>query len=254
MIELEFKESQRIALEILKKVACICEEHNFRYVLIWGTLIGAIRHNGFIPWDDDIDIAMPRPDYDKLLSFFKKHRDELMPLECLTMETRKNYPHMIARISDSRTWIDVVNEKDCGMGVFVDIYPFDGLGKTYDEAFKTMEYVGPNNSLIFLAARKYYHKGNTKGIIKNLIKFPAFIYTHIVGQRYFVKKTNKLLKTLNYEKSAYISCAAWLTHPDRVIFKKEQIENRIKWIFEDAEFYIPKDYDNVLRTTYGDYR
>ena len=60
MIELEFKESQRIALEILKKVACICEEHNFRYVLIWGTLIGAIRHNGFIPWDDDIDIAMPR--------------------------------------------------------------------------------------------------------------------------------------------------------------------------------------------------
>lgn len=76
MIELEFKESQRIALEILKKVACICEEHNFRYVLIWGTLIGAIRHNGFIPWDDDIDIAMPRPDYDKLLSFFKKHRDE----------------------------------------------------------------------------------------------------------------------------------------------------------------------------------
>ena len=160
---------------------------------------------------------------------------------------------MIARISDSRTWIDVVNEKDCGMGVFVDIYPFDGLGKTYDEAFKTMEYVGPNNSLIFLAARKYYHKGNTKGIIKNLIKFPAFIYTHIVGQRYFVKKTNKLLKTLNYEKSAYISCAAWLTHPDRVIFKKEQIENRIKWIFEDAEFYIPKDYDNVLRTTYGDY-
>ncbi|MBS5109547.1 MAG: LicD family protein [Phocaeicola vulgatus] len=51
MIELEFKESQRIALEILKKVACICEEHNFRYVLIWGTLIGAIRHNGFIPWD-----------------------------------------------------------------------------------------------------------------------------------------------------------------------------------------------------------
>ena len=105
MIELEFKESQRIALEILKKVACICEEHNFRYVLIWGTLIGAIRHNGFIPWDDDIDIAMPRPDYDKLLSFFKKHRDELMPLECLTMETRKNYPHMIARISDSRTWM-----------------------------------------------------------------------------------------------------------------------------------------------------
>ena len=55
------------------------------------------------------------------------------------------------------------------------------------------------------------------------------------------------------KKSAYISCAAWLTHPDRVIFKKEQIENRIKWIFEDAEFYIPKDYDNVLRTTYGDY-
>lgn len=192
MIELEFKESQRIALEILKKVACICEEHNFRYVLIWGTLIGAIRHNGFIPWDDDIDIAMPRPDYDKLLSFFKKHRDELMPLECLTMETRKNYPHMIARISDSRTWIDVVNEKDCGMGVFVDIYPFDGLGKTYDEAFKTMEYVGPNNSLIFLAARKYYHKGNTKGIIKKSDKVSGFYLYSYSWSKIFCQENKQI--------------------------------------------------------------
>ena len=100
MKRLTKRDIQRHELNILIAVKEICNSHNLKFYLAGGTLLGAIRHRGFIPWDDDIDIAMPRPDYDKLLSFFKKHRDELMPLECLTMETRKNYPHMIARISD----------------------------------------------------------------------------------------------------------------------------------------------------------
>lgn len=253
MKEITFKESQQIALEILKKLAQICEENNLCYTLAWGTLIGAIRHKGFIPWDDDVDIVMPRPDYDRLLKIFKENKDELMPLECLAMETRKNYPHMIARISDSRTWIDVTNEKDCGMGIFVDIYPFDGVGNDIDEARKMMFTIGKNNSLIFLAARKYFHKGNTKGFLRTMIKFPAFIYTHVLGQKYFVRKTNKLLQTLDYESSTFFSCPAWFTHHDKIIFTKNQMVERIKCQFEDTEFYIPKDYDTVLRMTYGNY-
>ena len=72
--ELTIQEIQRVSLEILKEVADLCEELHLRYYLAWGTLIGAIRHKGFIPWDDDVDIMMPRPDYDKLLECLYTHK------------------------------------------------------------------------------------------------------------------------------------------------------------------------------------
>lgn len=72
MTELTIREIQLVSLEILHTVATICEEQNFRYSLIYGTLIGAIRHHGYIPWDDDVDIMMPRRDYDR---FFRIHED-----------------------------------------------------------------------------------------------------------------------------------------------------------------------------------
>lgn len=253
MIELEFKEVQNIALQILKKVADICDCQNLRYVLAWGTLIGAVRHKGFIPWDDDIDIMMPRGDYNKLLTYFVQHKEEMMPYEALTMETRENYPHMICRICDSQTWLNVTNENNCDMGVFIDIYPMDGLGNSYEQAMSIMKRTTPICSLIFLAARKYYHFGNTKGWGKRFLKIPAFIYTHIMGQKYFVKKVNNIVNNLDYDNSSYIGCAAWVTNPKKGIMKKEWFAERIKAKFEDSEFYIPKEYDIVLRTTYCNY-
>ena len=72
--ELTIKETQAISLEILHTISEICEEQHLRYALIYGTLIGAVRHHGYIPWDDDVDIMMPRPDYDKLLTYLKYPR------------------------------------------------------------------------------------------------------------------------------------------------------------------------------------
>ena len=129
----------------------------------------------------------------------------------------------------------------------------DGLGNSYEEAMEILKKTTPNCSLIFLAARKYYHFGNTKGWKKRLIKIPAFIYTHIMGQKYFVNKVKAIVKNLDYENSSYIGCAAWATNPKVEIMKKEWFKERVKTKFEDSEFYIPKEYDIILRTTYGDY-
>ena len=133
---LTMHETQRIALEILHTIAQICEERGLRYYLVYGTLIGAVRHQGFIPWDDDVDIMMPRPDHDLLMEYLDEHIGEYPHLEVFNRETCPDYPYMITRISDNRYDLRMENEKPFGMGVFIDIYPYDGLGNTRKEAVR----------------------------------------------------------------------------------------------------------------------
>ena len=79
-MKMKVKDSQGISLNILKIVTNICEKQNLNYYLMYGTLIGAVRHHGFIPWDDDIDIMMPRKDYDVLIKFLKENPSEMPEL------------------------------------------------------------------------------------------------------------------------------------------------------------------------------
>ena len=107
--ELSLSEIQAGSLRILKTIDKVCNILNLRYFLAYGTLIGAIRHKNFIPWDDDIDIMMPRDDYKLLIDYFIKHKDELTPLELFSYYNNPKYPYMISRISDNRFYLDVEN-------------------------------------------------------------------------------------------------------------------------------------------------
>lgn len=246
------KEVQSASLQVLKKVTKICEENKIRYCLTYGTLIGAIRHNGFIPWDDDIDIMMPRPDYEKLLNYFKDNEQDLYPLKLFNMETCKDYPYMISRISDDRYVLKVQNEKDYGIGVFIDIYPIDGVGNSLEEGQELLKKTCKYASLIFLSTRKYYHVGTTKGLMRKIIKFPSFYFAKLLGKDFFVKRLVHLVDTHIYDTSNYVACPIWDNRPYWV-FKKDILENLKKHTFEDLEFYIPDDYDSFLRMIYGDY-
>lgn len=254
--QLSLHEIQQASLTIMKRVAAICEEQHLRYSLAYGTLLGAIRHKGFIPWDDDLDIMMPRPDYDRLLAYLAEHQAELQPFEVLNMQTRRHYPHIITRISDTRYHLDVTNERDYGLGCFVDIYVVDGIGNTPEEATEAIRSTMDYPSLIFLATRRYFHFGTTKGWKKRLKKIPAFAYTHLMGKRYFVRKLNRRLTTMNYAESAYVGIAAWgerPKNPARKVMRKEWLEQTMLAPFEDAQFRISCHYDDILRLNYGDY-
>ena len=99
---LTIQEIQAVSLEILKSVTDLCEEQGLRYALIYGTLIGAVRHHGFIPWDNDIDLYMPRPDYDRLIEQLKK--EPMAPnMKLLHYSLDPKYHYMVARIVDTRT-------------------------------------------------------------------------------------------------------------------------------------------------------
>lgn len=253
MKELKLEESQQAALCVLNVIADICEKNKFTYSFVYGTLIGAIRHKGFIPWDDDIDIAMPRPDYERFCEYCKKHSEELKPFRLLNMDTCKDYPYMISRMSDDRYVLDVVNEKKFGLGVFVDIYPLDGLGCDFETAYQKMAVLRKYPRLMYLSTRRYYHFGITKGWKKRILKLFAFTYAKIMGKNYFAKKINSLVDFSCYNSSKYVGCAVWGAGDKVYVFDKEKMGELIWVDFEGGKYRSYEGYDYLLKEWFGDY-
>ena len=119
-------ELQKCQLEILKEFIRICKDNNLQYYLVGGTCLGAVRHKGFIPWDDDIDVAMPRDDYDKFITL----QDQMKkPYFIQTYKSDKNYIYNFAKVRDSSTTF-VENFFACSQmnhGVWIDVFPLDGM-------------------------------------------------------------------------------------------------------------------------------
>lgn len=251
--QLTMQQTQAISLEILRTVADICEEQNLRYALIYGTLIGAIRHHDYIPWDDDVDIMMPRPDYDKLLAYLDDHISEYPNLKVFNRQTCKDYPYMITRISDDRYVIEMENEKPYGMGVFIDIYPYDGLGVTKEEAVRYGLKGDRLSSLCYQASRDHFAMETTTSPLRKLLKFPVYLIAKLCGKDFFQKKLEKLARVKDYDTSEYVGCVIWLSWGEKDIFPRKWFDETIMMPFGKYSFRVPKEYDAVLRHEYGDY-
>ena len=251
---LSMADVQQRTIDILIKIDEICRKENLRYCLAYGSLIGAIRHKGFIPWDDDLDIMMPRPDYDKLVEYFNIHQSELEPFELFHPEYNKDYPYMISRISDSRYVLDVDNEDNYGMGLFVDVYPLDGVGKTVEEYTALKSKSNRFVSMCFLSTRQKIKRENTKSFLKFLLKYPAFLVAKILGKGFFMKHINNIQAHCDYDGSKYIGCIVWGSDDGlRGIFPKEWFDEYIDIEFEGKTFKAPKEYDRILSHVYGNY-
>ena len=125
--ESTLKRLQQAELEILKDFMRLCDAHGLQYFGIAGTGIGALRHGGFIPWDDDIDVALPRADYEAFLSLAKQELAEQYIV--LNVEENENYPLMTTRLMRKNTIFreEALKDINCPLGIFLDIYPFDNL-------------------------------------------------------------------------------------------------------------------------------
>lgn len=251
--ELNIAETQKVSLEILKEIAQICEERNLRYYLIYGTLIGAVRHKGYIPWDDDVDIMMPRPDYDKLLDYLANNIQKYSNLKIFNHKVSSEYPYMITRISDDRYEIEMENEKKYGMGIFIDIYPYDGLGNTKEEAIKYALKGDRLSSFCYQATRKKYLVETTSSLVKKIIKFPVFLISKLIGKNYFQNRLDKLSAVKSYDSSKYVGCVVWLSGGEKDVFLREWFDEYFMIPFENYMFRVPKDYDKILKHIYGEY-
>jgi len=233
-------------LGILKYIDRIARKNNIEYYLAYGTLLGAIRHKGFIPGDDDADITISRDNYYRLIEAIKNDNDERYRL--YSLENNPQWFTSTARVVDTTTKTALAYSKTLDdFGVFVDIMPLDGqpdtdLGCKFHFALMTFYKV-----MATCADHKTFVSYERSPGLKKLIRPIASIR----GARYWGEKADKLARKLDYNKCKYV-CYGTANHKEGEI-TKESYASTIDWPFEDAMLKVPVGYHEILTGQYGDY-
>jgi lipopolysaccharide cholinephosphotransferase len=234
------EEIKSIQLNLLQKTADFCKENNIRYYLCGGTLLGAIRHKGYIPWDDDIDISMPRPDYDRFISMFNKPENDYQVID---MSNNKKYGFPFAKVHDTRTFVDELQYAKDHFGVYIDIFPIDGVGED-DQVYRILRW----RKLLHTKKANYYQRTLFKKIINTFGKILLLPFS-----------THDILKKMDKEARKYpygsTSRAGIIINPygTREIVDISVFDHAIPKEFEGKEFMVPVGYDTWLRSIYSDY-
>lgn len=241
---------QLTELEILDEIVNICDKFDLKYYLAGGTLLGAVRHQGFIPWDDDIDISMPRSDYEKFLKIAPTELRNKYFLDCY--DTNKKYWQPFAKVRKNNTIMleKVVENYDTHHGIWVDIFPVDNLD---DDKIDQVSIIKNKYEKLFtLIAVKlginYYNENMLKKKILSAILF-------FVPKKFLTNKLNKLISYNKNEKSKHLICYCGFYINDI----KKEMNNRSdvfplrKIKFENKYYNCPNNFDKYLTAKYGNY-
>ena len=245
------KKVQSKELEILNEIIKICENHNLRYYAIGGTCLGAVRHQGFIPWDDDIDIAMPDCDYEKFRLYAQ---NELPPhLKISDGSDNQYYGLMFMKVHNTKTTFVEKNSESYPegyRGIFVDIMPFYGVP---DPGLKRWWFI--KKVKFYLRAnwkRRFPFKESKKLMSKFLwvLLSPAKI---LVKYDFFYKKDIKFLKKRKFDSSNYTGFTWWDRGIKRLILDKSYFDDYILMNFENIQIRCPIGWEKYLTQHFGDY-
>lgn len=260
MKEMTLRELQLFALDILKDVHQFCTQNNIKYSLYAGTLLGAIRHQGFIPWDDDIDIVMPRDDYDRFCQTYRSEK-----FQVVNKDIDDSFQLAYARVCDTKQTIYKAVEP-CSKkptGVWIDVFPADGCPSKEDipsfyEKNRILFYETANVRWImapflseWVRCSKTYGRRYALKHIMNLSR-KKFHYTFSKNRQYWVNKLTELNVTYPFEDSSFWSVYTFF-YKHVVYFSKNTFEKCELMKFEDSSFYVMCGWNEVLSTLYGDY-
>lgn len=249
------RDIQNKALEILEEFKKICKKYNLTYMAIGGTCLGAIRHHGFIPWDDDIDVVMPQDDYRRFLDIAKDVVG--YPYSIITPKSCKHYMVSYAKMQDERTTFverSAIKYKDRYSGVFIDIFPIYGLPKNETDR-KTIcrkyDFLGKINlKKRFPFSNENSLKGKTLWILTHFLSFSKPYY-------YFSEMQTRILLKTDFNSSDKI-IFAWRATPKsekgyKRIFYYDDFSGVKEVPFENSTINVPVGYDRYLKMDFGDY-
>lgn len=252
-----------LALTMLKDVAKFCDDHNIKYYLCGGTLLGAVRHKGFIPWDDDIDIMMPRPDYLRFLELYNGTNPRYV---VKGIENDDRYWRPFAKVFDLHTELDepIYNVKGLTNHVFLDVFPVDGIPDdtfTRIKRFREQEILSKlcsaavmNYKSSTVYAGKMDVKSKIKLFIRNTIKFTLITLLKPVSSTYLLKLVNRNAQKTDYRTANYVGTIVDCHYGAACeMLPKECFENGVRVPFEDSEFWAMGNYKLYLQNLYGDY-
>lgn len=244
--ELSDAKIKELLLEELEFLNTICRKNGIRYYLFYGSLIGAMRHSGFIPWDDDVDICMPRGDFKRLLEVINTDGR----YRIVSIYNNENYTAPLAKIIDTKTVLEqhYGYREQVQLGVYIDVFIFDGLGN--DEATAEEKYRRSVRLRKCWAATNHGWRYNDS-IARDLLRFVYYLPQRVRGYRHYLKKLDEHAREFSFDGCKYVGNLMYPVY--REVYHREDFEP-IDVMFEGFSLVVPKGYDRLLTEIYGNWR
>lgn len=241
MREIGLEERKKLQLDILLDVASFCEKHGIIYFLSSGTLLGAVRHQGYIPWDDDIDIMMPRPDYERFFALYNSSK-----YYAVDSFRDNEFPYHMAKIIDTRTFLKEKRRSYHKLGVHIDLFPLDGVNiehwKSHLHIVEFYEYI--RNA-------KCTCVSDFSNVWKRICYRLLQAFLSVYSKRWLACKIRECLMKYSWETSEYVSSlASW---SEKYPILKSNFDKGVSVWFEGKQYNAPMGYDNWLKLIYGNY-
>ena len=250
---LQSQEVHSLLVEMLRSFAEYCEKYGLRYYLVGGTLLGAVRHQGFIPWDDDIDVGMPREDYERFLSLVEKEpisdeykiisaREGTLPLpfaEMIHINTRLERPTSA-----------YLEEKSRQLYLFLDIFPQDGWPESIGEA-KSLVRKAKWKRFLILQSRATIGAGTN--LVRKISKIPFILWGRFLGTNRICISLDRFAQKWKFDESKYVGAITYGIYGLGERCLREEVVDFKQVEFEGTRFYAPGCWDSYLRAIFGNY-
>lgn len=244
---------QQVLKDMLDEFVAYCQRHGLRYYLVGGTLLGAVRHQGFIPWDDDIDVGMPRKDYERFLELVKREpiNDHLIAISGEEGTLSNPYCELIHTGTHlERNSSQYIREKCQVLHLFLDIFPQDGWPESDEEAVKLARQMKHKRYMI-QNARARIGKGTSVGHI--IAKTPVVLLMRCIGYQRVIDQMNRIATRYDYDHSKYVGAITYGIYGPGERCLHDEVVAFTNVTFEGKQYCAPGCYDTYLRQIFGDY-